>query len=153
MGKIGIKLDVMTQNSVLLSTVIAVVVLSSAFYMYVCVTKGCGRWANMLFACVSVCGADLWQMQVCCVCVPMTVSVFQHCWSSACSLFNSLPPVENIQPNICMQTDFSKNCQPFVFTLCMHVCLFVCVQNNFCTCACMCVRECSAHTVNTKSTV
>lgn len=72
----------------------------------------------------------------------MSVCVCQHCWSSACSLFSRFPPVKNILPNICLQTDFTKTASLLQsYCVCMSVCasLFVCAQNSQCTCVCACV--------------
>lgn len=86
----------------------------------------------------------------------------KHRWSSACSLFNSVPPVENILPNICFRTDFNKAVSDFAITLGIHLCVCVwtgvppCVFVLVGECSCLqrrvCVRApCYARTVNTES--
>lgn len=80
---------------------IAVVVLSSTFWMCVCV---CGKrmWTSVCLCvwCRCVARVHVHDCFCCfssCVCPPD-----KHCWSSACSLFNRLPPMEKILPNICL---------------------------------------------------
>lgn len=109
----------------------AVVLLWSTFCMcVVCVWKKDAETSLMhtVHACVRVCVC--WCR--CAVCtLPWQFASFsrwvcqadKHCWSSVGSLFNRLPPIENILPNICLQTDFNK-CVRLLRSHC--VCMCVC---------------------------
>lgn len=113
-------------------TIIAVV-LSSRLCMCVFVWK-LGLHGFIHSVCVCVADEGVWRVLLhAYVCVLKSCWVCQadkHCWSSAGSLLNRLPPIENIPPNICWQTDFNKTTSLVYARVSVHVRVFVCVQNR-----------------------
>lgn len=117
----------MTQNSMLSS--VPLLLLWLYFHLlFIClwVMKRCGRWTNMLSACVTLCDADGWQLQVCHVWVSVSVSTAGPLHAVCSVVF--LPWRTFYQTFVCKQISLKLPafCNHIVYAcLSVRVCLYV----------------------------